>query len=36
MFTLSVVRNTYSVGTRRIGYSLTSDQIINMQKIITK
>lgn len=28
--------NTYSVGTRRIGYSLASDQVINMQRIITK
>lgn len=36
MFILRAVRNTYSVGTRRIGYSLASDQIINMQRIITK
>lgn len=36
MFILRAIRNTYSVGTRRIGYSLASDQIINMQRIITK
>lgn len=36
VFILCAVRNTYSVGTRRIGYSLASDQIINMQRIITK
>lgn len=36
MFILRAVRNTYSVGTLRIGYSLASDQIINMQRIITK
>lgn len=36
MFTIHVVKNTYSVGTLRIGYSLTPDQIINMHRIITK
>lgn len=36
VFILRAVRNTYSVGTRRIGSSLALDQIINMQRIITK
>lgn len=36
MFILCAIRNTYSVGTWRIGYSLASDQVINMQRIITK